>query len=368
MKNIYVLFSFLLVILTFTSCKETITITNDQKETAVIYGLLDQADTIHYIKINRAFSGTNNSLEVAQIPDSSYFKDVQAYIYEIKKGDTLNEWKLRDTLIDNKEPGIFYGPQQKVYYFETDKNNPLVGEYGRNYVFHGKFEKNKFEVTATTELIYGNTLIDPKKVNSFSFADGNIEKPKYQSTGITFKPGTAVTTNTSLRITIREYIDQNFTLKSFDWNVGDMDVTPNAKSAGINASGAFFYDLISKNCTKNSSISKRQLASIELRVTFASDVLYNYIKLNKPSSSLAQNKINYTNLSATNGMRVIGIFTALNLKSEVKLSSDIINQNSIRALDALSTKELCLGSYTNMLKFCSDVPADIINKTSYFCK
>jgi hypothetical protein len=366
MKNTFTLLSFLIALLTFTSCKETITLTNDQKETAVIYGLLDQADTIHIIKINRAYSGTNNSIEVALRPDSSYFKDVQAYIYEIKKEDTLRKWKLRDTLIDNKEPGIFYGPQQKVYYFKTDKNNPLVGESGRTYLFRGKFEKNKFEVTATTELIYGNSLLYPvSNGTNYGFANGTIEKPEYYSTGIKFKPGTAVTTNTSLRISIREYIGDNFTVKSFDWNVGDMDVTPNAPSAGINALGTAFYPLIVKNCT-NTAITKRQLASIELRVTFASEVLYNYISLNKPSSSLAQNKINYTNLSATNGMRVIGIFTARNLKSEVKLSSDVIGQNTIRALDAQSTKELCLGSITNKLRFCSDVPADKL--TSYSCK
>ena len=366
MKHILVFLSFLLVLLSFSSCKETITLTNDQKETAVIYGLLDQADTIHFVKINRAYSGTNNSIEVAQIPDSSYFKDVQAYVYEIKKGDTLRKWKLRDTILDNKEPGIFYGPKQKVYYFETSKNNPLVGESGRTYLFRGKFEQNKFEVTAATELIYGNSLLYPvSNGTNYSFANGIIDKPEYYSTGIKFKPGTAVTTNTALRITIREYIGQNFTLKSFDWNVGDMDVTPNATSAGINALGTAFYPLIVKNCTENSAITKRQLASIELRVTFASDILYNYITLNKPSSSLAQNKINYTNLSATNGMRVIGIFTARNLKSELKLSSDNVGQNSIRALDAQSTKELCLGAYTNTLKFCSDVPAD--SKTSYFC-
>lgn len=373
MKHIFVFFSFLLVLLIFTSCKETITLTNDQKETAVIYGLLDQADTIHYIKINRAYSGTNNSLVVAQVPDSSYFKDVQAYVYEIKDTnnnnviDTVRKWKLRDTILDDKEPGIFFGPKQKVYYFKTSKNKPLVGESGRTYMFRGKFEQNKFEVTATTELIYGNSLIYPiANGSNYSFANGNTEKPEYYSTGIKIKPGTAVTTNTALRITLREYIGQNFTLKSFDWNVGDMDVTSNAPSASINALGSAFYPLIVKNCTNNPAITKRQLASIELRVTFASDVLYNYITLNKPSSSLAQNKINYTNLSATNGMRVIGVFTARNLKSDLKISSDIVNQNPIRALDAQSTKELCLGAYTNLLKFCSDVPAD--SKTSYFCK
>ena len=210
-------------------------------------------------------------------------------------------------------------------------------------------------------MIYGNNLIEPKKGNSFSFANGNIEKPEYYSTGITFKPGTAVTTNTSLRITIREYIGQEVTLKSFDWNVGDMDVTPNAKSAGINASGAFFYDLISKNCTKNSSISKRQLESIELNITFASDVLYNYIKLTKPSTSLAQNKINYTNLTATNGMRVIGIFTARNIKTNLKLSY----YDDERALNKQSTKELCQGKSTNNLGFCSDIADD--KYTTFSC-
>ena len=367
MNKLFAVYSFLLVLVFLSSCSEDITITNDQKETAVIYGLLDQADTIHFIRINRAFSGTNNSIEVAQIPDSSYFKDVKAYVYEIKKGDTLRKWKLRDTLITNKESGIFYGPTQKVYYFETTKNAPLIGENGRTYVFSGKFNNNQFAVTATTELIYGNSIVYPaSNGNNYSFANGTIDKPEYYSTAIKFKPGTSVTTNTTLRITIKEFVGQTFTLKSFDWNVGDMDVDAGSTTTGINAPGSAFYPLIQKNCTSDPNITKRQLASIELRVTFASDVLYNYITLNKPSSSLAQTKINYTNLTATNGMRVIGIFTARNIKTDLKLSSDFIGQSAIRALDSQSTKELCLGYYTNKLLFCSDVPADL--NTSFYCK
>ncbi len=366
MNKLFAVYSCLLAFVLLTSCSEEITLTNDQKETAVIYGLLDQADTIHYIKINRAFSGKNNSLEVAQIPDSSYFKDVQAFVYEIKKGDTLRKWKLRDTLIENKEPGIFYGPIQKVYYFETTKNAPLIGESGRTYMFHGRFEKNKFEVTSTTELIYGNSLIYPvSNGNSFNFANGVIDNPEYNSTGIKFTPGNSITTNTKLRITIKEFIGQTFTLKSFDWNIGDLDISDGASTTGINAMGSAFYPLIAKNCTKDPAITKRQLASIELQVTFASEVLFNYITLNKPSSSLAQNKINYTNLTASNGMRVIGVFTARNLKTNTKLSSEINSQSTSRALDSQSTKELCLGYYTKDLHFCSDVPADI--NTSFHC-
>jgi hypothetical protein len=366
MFKLSILFSLLVTLIFFNSCSEEITLSNDQKETAVIYGLLDQADTIHYIKINRAFSGMNNSIEVAQIPDSSYFKEVNAYVYEVKKGDTLRKWKLRDTIVSNKEEGLFYGPTQKVYYFETKKNAPLIGESGRNYVFHASLDNNKFSVTASTELIYGNSLGYPvTSGGNYGFANGNMDKPEFYSTGIKFKPGTSVTTNTTLRITIREYIGQNYTLKSFDWNVGDLDVSPGQTLTGISALGSAFYPLIAKNCTNNPAITKRQLASIELNVTFGSEALSNYITLNKPSSSLAQNKTNFTNLSATNGMRVLGVFTSRNVKTDLKLSSDVLGQSPIRAMDSQSTKELCLGQTTGKLMFCSDVPADI--NTTFHC-
>ena len=354
----------LFTLLFFNSCSEKITLTNDQKETAIIYGLLDQADTIHYIKINRAFSGMNNSLEIAQIPDSSYFKDVQAYIYEIKKGDTLRRWKLRDTLINNKEAGIFFAPKQKVYYFQTAKNTPLVGENGRKYTFYSRFNQNQFSVTAATELIYSNGLGYPVSYGgNYSFASGDQIKPEYYSMGIEFKPGTSVTTNTTLRISFKEFIDQQFTIKSFDWNIGDADVSPGITKSGINALGSSFYPLIVKNCTNNPAITKRQIESIELRVTFGSEVLNNYLTLNKPSSSLAQNKTNYTNLTATNGMRVLGVFTSRNTLSNIKKSNT--NSFNSRALDFGSTKELCLGAYTRSLLFCSDIPED--NKSNFYC-
>ncbi|TAF89039.1 MAG: hypothetical protein EAZ48_01940, partial [Flavobacteriia bacterium] len=56
------------------SCEEDIILDGDFVETAVVYGLLDQADSIHMIKITRAFIGPGSALDIAQIPDSSYFE------------------------------------------------------------------------------------------------------------------------------------------------------------------------------------------------------------------------------------------------------------------------------------------------------
>ena len=62
------------------SCNEKINYIGEFKETAVVYGLLDHADSIHYVKINRAFIGPGNAIDIAQIPDSNYFSQVDATV------------------------------------------------------------------------------------------------------------------------------------------------------------------------------------------------------------------------------------------------------------------------------------------------
>ena len=68
------------------SCSEDLKLAGDFKETAIVYGLLDQADSLHYVKITRAFIGPGNALDIAQIADSSYFDQVDATISEVVNG------------------------------------------------------------------------------------------------------------------------------------------------------------------------------------------------------------------------------------------------------------------------------------------
>ena len=70
MKNyILGLFSIALLVASLQSCNQDIDITGDFEETAVVYGLIDQADSVHLIKITRAFIGPGNALEISTIPD-----------------------------------------------------------------------------------------------------------------------------------------------------------------------------------------------------------------------------------------------------------------------------------------------------------
>ena len=81
-ENLYITLICLFLYM-LSSCSEKVELVGNFEETAVVYGLLDQADTLHYIKITRAFIGPGNALEIAQIADSSYFTNVDATISEL---------------------------------------------------------------------------------------------------------------------------------------------------------------------------------------------------------------------------------------------------------------------------------------------
>ena len=89
MKTVRVILGASLIIAAFASCSTDVDLYADYKDVAIIYGLLDyQADT-NYIKITRAFCGTNddpiNAHEVALIADSSnYPGKLEARIIELK--------------------------------------------------------------------------------------------------------------------------------------------------------------------------------------------------------------------------------------------------------------------------------------------
>ena len=348
------------------SCSEEIIVKNNQSETAIVYGLLDQNDTIHYIKINRAFGGTTNALETAKIPDSSYFKSVEATIFEIFNKDTLRKWKLNDTVLNNKEDGAFFGPEQKLYYFLTAAKNPLIAKAGYEYYFIMNVNNNQFKVEGKTELIQNAKIGSPSSEgNAFSFASNDVNKFGYASTQINFQSGTSTQVNVSLSVEFEEFKNSNKQDKSFIWDVSTLTTNANSNNV-ITCDGQRFYNLLKSNCTVDNSITRRRFKSIEMVLTYGSEELRKYIELAKPSSSLSQTQPIYTNLKASNGMLVRGLFSSKTVIRVKKISWQQFGNFYYAALDTPSMKELCKGQITGSLLFCSDNPFDI--NQNYFCK
>ena len=151
--------------------------------------------------------------------------------------------------------------------------------------------------------------------------------------------------------------------KTFKWNLGESQIEPGS-SKSFTMNGQTFYDLIKSNITVNPLITKRRMKSIKVISIGGSQDLSNYMAVNKPSSSLAQNKPTFTNLTASGDHRVIGIFSSRYTRTTDKLYINPSN-TSLRIMTVESVVELCKGVITGQLLFCSQHPADL--GTNYAC-
>jgi hypothetical protein len=293
---------------------------------------------------------------------------VDATITEELNGSVTRTWQLKDTLIQDKNTnGVFYGPIQKVYYFKTlatGQNevqvispNPNETSLHKDAIYKLKVILNngEFEVNGETELASGLTTTASSQNFTFKFSDNPGE---YVSTSVAASStGNCFVVNTKLEIEYNEYIGNNKTLKSFDWNLGEVDVAPNSSRTYV-ALGETFYDLVKSKVVTDPQITRRTFNGIRITLVGGAEELYNYMVVNKPSSTLAQTKPSYTNLSVSNGKRVIGIFSSRQTITSFKPFFVGAGQAYLRAIDKKSTKELCTGPITGLLLFCSDHPGD----------
>ena len=162
MKTYYRLLLFAFFGAFFASCSTDVEMYTDYKDVAIIYGLLNYQSDTNYIKITRAFCGTNddpiNAHEVALIADSSnYPGKLEARLIELKSTigsqyePTGREFVLDTMTIHDKEEGTFYSPDQKVYY-TTEQLNASTN--GSRYKYRLKVVKPDGDtVTAQTTMV-----------------------------------------------------------------------------------------------------------------------------------------------------------------------------------------------------------------------
>lgn len=127
MKKHILYFSLLACMAFFGACTTRVDLYADYKDVAVIYAMIDpQADT-NFVKIVRAFCGSNDdpidANAVALIADScNYPGKLEARFIELKSTNggpfepTNREMELDTITVHDKESGTFYAPDQKLYY------------------------------------------------------------------------------------------------------------------------------------------------------------------------------------------------------------------------------------------------------------
>lgn len=353
----YLFSSALIVTLLFSisSCSEELDLSGEFKETAVVYGLLDKNNTTHMIKINRAFIGPGNSLQIAKEPDSSYFTNVQVTITEKDALGTYRSWTLQDTIIDNKdENGVFYAPEQKLYYFNTLESEPLLGN--KDYELRIIVDNGLFEITSSTRIVDNMTATTLSSANAQLKLASNPSE--YEVYPININSGNASIISAEIDVKINERISGSYQAKHLSWFIGEREVE--SSSTNFSILGQNFYQRIKDELSNSDPlVDRRLLDTITFTFTGGGVDLYNYMIVNQPSSSLTQTKPTFTNLKATNGYEAIGIFSSRQTVVIEKPFHLGGGQAFVRSIDSKSTQELCQGSITGELLFCSDHPGDL---------
>ena len=178
MKTIRFILVFNFFVAFFCSCSTDVELYADYKDVPIIYCLLNPRVDTNYVKITRAFCGTNDNPidanDVALIYDSSnYPGKLDARIIELKSRDggpyePTGRVIVLDTMtLHNKQEGTFYAPDQFLYYTVEPFN---AGGEGVHYKYRLMVIKPDGDtLTALTGLV-GNEEFEIV-TNGFSFEE-----------------------------------------------------------------------------------------------------------------------------------------------------------------------------------------------------
>lgn len=346
-------FGFILGLLGVTSCETDFSLNGDYEINPVVFGLLDQSDSIHMIKITKAYLGDGDNLLYAQIPDSNYFEQVDARVIEYDgENPTGREWQLQDSTIGNKSTdGIFYAPEQRIYYF---KENELNSEY--EYEIVADLNEGAHSIVARTELIHGFSVNSTILSSTFRvrFAKNTVdEDDDYLAWRWDINEG----------LHARTYeIDY-----TFRWTEHYMDGTEASFSARKNERselqddpdqpssftgrivGLDFFRWIETTIPDDPEVERRTVDGFDLHISVAHRNLTQFMDVAEPVSGIAQVQPEYTNVNGGFGL----------------FSSRVVYTLPDLRFDAATTKELARGQYTITKLFCSDFPEHM--EESFYC-
>jgi hypothetical protein len=299
MHKIKTISFFLLIVPLLFACKKNFNVNAPWQDITVVYGLLNQNDSVHDLKITKAFLGEGNAMEFAKIPDSSNYPDKLDVKMEEYKGTALQKTYVFDTVtIHDKQAGdsIFYYPDQLMYRTTAKLNE----DYTYKIVLTNK--KSGKQVTSQTGLISSFSIDKPGPIGTANFMPGKTSEIVWYSA----KYGKRY--QLTIRFNYRELTQHDTTSHSIDWlvfnNQQSRDLTGGEKMT-FNLPGDGFYVYLGTHIEPAPAGMTRNALTVEYIFSVASEDLSTYLDVTAPSFTIVQERPSFTNI--TNG---IGIFSS----------------------------------------------------------
>ena len=271
-----------------TSCNKKLDLNTDWKDITIIYGILNQQDTVHYLKVTKAFLGPGNAIQYAKISDSSNYPLKLDVSIEAWQGtEQVALYRFDTVTLHEKDSGeYFYFPDQLVYY-----NDSILNPEYRYTLTVRNPETDKI-CTSQTPLVHDFEIDKPLAYQKIAFRPG-MRNPIEWYTAIGGK---------RYQVIIRFfYVETNVIdptqseIKYIDWIV-----FPNEQSKDDSISEPIkrsyaadgFYAICHAKIPVNPDVVRAARANNAINFLFvvAGDDLNTYIEVSQPSNSIIQEK------------------------------------------------------------------------------
>ncbi|MBL4593322.1 MAG: DUF4249 family protein [Flavobacteriales bacterium] len=362
----------LLILIGFVSCETDIDVNAEYKDIPVVYAVISPSDTVHYIKINKAFLGDANALDLAADANNFNYADgelditVEEYSENGTKGDTYStgNGKLIRTVNEiPKDPGIFDSSTNVLYKFVE----PVIKRYSTYKLIIINTSLNK-EITSETEIVKSIVISTPAVNQKISFWIGDPNPGIGNSND---REITVISKKDIGRVgasLIFNYVEHYTTAsglspvaKSVEMSLGEVITISSQGEETLvwKLDGETFFGNIENgvvNMNNISFFSHRELANISMVFNVAGTELNTYMLVSAPSNTVNQDKPKYTNIDGGLGIfssreKILWQSTIDPLTGNVNLSPSTIGK--LRSLQNLG---FCFGTSPTSGYKCNQLP------------
>ena len=338
----------ILFALFFVACETEFEVSADWKEVTVVYGLLDQSNDQQYIKINKAYLGIGDALQMASVADSINYNpaDLEVKIIKVKDGafgsiDLLDSIYLDTTLIA-KDDGLFATNENIIYTTSiSDKSFFRANDADeKDYILSILNKKSGKKVWAKTNLIHQLNLDIPsaKPMGFYTAVPDPVVFPleKALTTVNWFHSTNGKIYEIIARIYYTNFYDDNVdgiwdrdSLTYLDW-LHPQIIYDGRNEMNYTFDGHDFVNTLARKLSNEQNLLARRLSHVELLFSVGSEDLQTYMDLNEPFEGLVQERPVFTNIN--NG---IGFFSCRYNKSHTMLFPTATREGLSHDLDSL---------------------------------
>ena len=312
-KNPFLALS-IIALISLSACENELEVFAEYEDVTVVYALLQPEDTLHQIKVNKLFQGEGDALVLAQDPALSQYEadEVNVLIKEVDGNGDTTVFTLEQVEVTNKDSGIFYYPNQMLYEFEAELKEGAT--------YYLEIEKQQGEtVRGETSLVQSSTnpVFDEREIS------------RYQKIGMSWVNGSSV--NSSQQITVippknSKVFEMVLTFRYQDLLEGNIlsedryvDISlgteslPNVVDEYSRSNDFVFeyspesvFEVIANrvpDLADSPGVIGRKADSIDINLYIGGEELDVYMSVNQPSTSLLEDKPEYTNV--VNGLGLV---------------------------------------------------------------